>query len=271
MASALHLGPSNAFTIPSNYISHTKLETSYSKRQSHEIRQPPNIASKTASSFTERRTARPNPPLDRLPHKVRSASSIHKPDYAILPQQWHTLLSTRSANSRSTQSSAPACSTTHRYFYTYTYPHYLSGHPLDILSTASDNTPGSIQYPQPYRLPLRRRRRHPRSRILHRLHILHPGFVGGLRTAFCAEDRRKAGKVLLSAVGRFVVGRCVWRVEWVCVDLDAVLWAGEGVRRPKGIIWMREYIAIKWRREGRVVEWHAAKRRLGESDIHPPA
>jgi hypothetical protein len=29
--------------------------------------------------------------------------------------------------------------------------------------------------------------------------------------------------------------------------------------------------AIKWRREVRVVEWHAAKRRLGESDIHPPA
>jgi hypothetical protein len=58
-----------------------------------------------------------------------------------------------------------------------------------------------------------------------------------------------------------VVGRCVWRVEWVCVDLDAVLWAGEGVRRPKGIIWMREYTPSNGEEKG---EWSSGMLRNGD-------
>ena len=117
---------------------------------------------------------------------------------------------------------------------TRTKTHTYNTTPLVYPVTDSCSTPGHIQHPQSYRFAVRRRRRHTRPRVVRRLHILPIGVASSVCNDFCAQDGRKARRILLQAPGGFVVRGCVWWVERICADVDVVLRTGEGVRMEIG-------------------------------------
>jgi len=103
----------------------------------------------------------------------------------------------------------------------------LLSHPL--LSPADTTSPGRLEHPLVDSLPLRRRFRHPRSRVVHRLRILHPRHL--LRPLLDLEHsrKRKARFVLSEFVGRALGGRCAGGWAEFCVDMDTVLRVGESL------------------------------------------
>jgi hypothetical protein len=102
---------------------------------------------------------------------------------------------------------------------------------------------GHLEHTQPHRIVIRYRRRHTWPRIVPRLHLLPHRHTDGLVITVHTQGEWETGRVLLQATGRYVVGRGVWRVEWVCAYLDAVLWIGTGMR-----------IHIQWQEYGRSTE-----------------
>jgi hypothetical protein len=178
-----------------------------------------------------------------LPQSSATQTKKHSPTPPSFPQ------CSQSANYKSTQSSPNQSSTTPK---SVIKPPYLSippYHSLSFLSSQPESKPSHPQNgtnraltagpnttTQPHILPARHRRRHPRPRIVPRLPILRVLLAARQGPTLCVshsaecEGRRRGGhrEVLPERVGPVDGGLGRWP-EWLCLDVDAVLWAGEGV------------------------------------------
>ena len=108
---------------------------------------------------------------------------------------------------------------------------FLLPHCTSILSRANHRRKGCFQHPKPDCLPLRRRRRYPRSRIVFWLRLLFRRHTHRIGVDLCREDRGQARCLLLQLVWGSLGWRGVGRAEWLCVDLDAILRVGQGMMR----------------------------------------
>jgi hypothetical protein len=90
---------------------------------------------------------------------------------------------------------------------------------------------GHLQRPKSDSLALRCRSRHTRARVVPGIHLLPDRHIARLGASVRLQNRGETRRILLPAAWRSVARRCVWRIERLRADVDAVLWSCEGVRR----------------------------------------